>query len=368
MTNLALTTVGPFEVTAVDLDDGWLRVQFAGGSHADFHFRWLRHNAADDLHPLTRERTRCSSEIAADVKPLSVAASEGDLVVRWEERATTVRYAGPWLAKHAYAWNREARPRPSSDLAPVTLDASKHASLRELVSAAGPILRQHGLVVVRSRLPRAPAPEDETERLIDALGEVGFETTSTHFGRIEDLRTDNSTNDNTDQLGYTDAGIELHTDQAFLDEPPRYQLLQSIRRATSGGENFFVDGLAAARYLGGIDERDLEILRLTAVRFHRKQRNFEKIFEGPLVVLEPGRFLVRASYFTLAPHRLPFAHTEAFYRAHDRFVAILRDRRHQRRLTLDAGEWVLYDNHRTLHGRTAFTGPRWVRGIYFDPR
>ena len=31
----------------------------------------------------------------------------------------------------------------------------------------------------------------------------------THFGRIEDLRTDNTTNQNTDQLGYTDAAINL---------------------------------------------------------------------------------------------------------------------------------------------------------------
>ncbi len=42
----------------------------------------------------------------------------------------------------------------------------------------------------------------------------------THFGRIEDLRTDNTTNQNTDQLGYTDAAINLHTDQPFIADPP----------------------------------------------------------------------------------------------------------------------------------------------------
>jgi hypothetical protein len=70
-----------------------------------------------------------------------------------------------------------------------------------------------------------------------AFAGQGLRVIGTHFGRIEDLRVDNTTNANTDQLGYTDAPIDLHTDQPFLDEPPRYQLLQSIRRAEVGGES-----------------------------------------------------------------------------------------------------------------------------------
>lgn len=48
----------------------------------------------------------------------------------------------------------------------------------------------------------------------------GASVVETHFGRIEDLRTDNTTNQNTDQLGYTDAAINLHTDQPFIADPP----------------------------------------------------------------------------------------------------------------------------------------------------
>lgn len=35
----------------------------------------------------------------------------------------------------------------------------------------------------------------------------GKDVIHTHFGRIEDLRKDNSTNQNNDQLGYTDAEV-----------------------------------------------------------------------------------------------------------------------------------------------------------------
>ena len=56
----------------------------------------------------------------------------------------------------------------------------------------------------------------------------------------------------------------------------------------------------------------------------------------------------------------------AWYRAHDQFVRILRDPRHHFTFRIGAGDVLVYDNHRMLHGRTAFSGARWVRGVYFD--
>ena len=188
----------------------------------------------------------------------------------------------------------------------------------------------------------------------------------THFGRIEDLRTDNSTNKNTDQLGYTDAAIDLHTDQPFLDDPPRLQVLQSIRPAEIGGDNYLVDAFAAARYLESLERRDADILRSVPVRFDRRQREFQSVVEAPILSERATGPIVRYSYFTMAPHRLPFAEMEAFYRAYDRFARIVRDPRHQYRFGLRAGDFLVYDNHRMLHARTAFEGARWVRGVYFD--
>jgi hypothetical protein len=57
----------------------------------------------------------------------------------------------------------------------------------------------------------------------------GWKVVPTHFGRIEDLRTDNTTNKNTDQLGYTDAAVDLHTDQPFIAKPPRFQCVWPVK-------------------------------------------------------------------------------------------------------------------------------------------
>lgn len=350
----------------VQLGDGWLRVDLGDGQgHADFHLRWLRHNCDADRHPTTRERTVDSSELPDDLRVVSAAIEGAALRVRWAHDGRESVYALDWLASHAYAKGREEPPAPPSDVAAITVDG-RGLDAAARASAALSLLHAHGIAVVRRDPADATPPEDETERIIDAVTARGVRVVHTHFGRIEDLRTDNTTNQNTDQLGYTDAPVDLHTDQPFIRSPPRWQLLQAIRRADEGGESYLVDAFAAARLLGAHDRRARELLSTVLVRFHRKQRSFESIVDAPILGEGPRGPIVRYSYFTMAPHRLPFEDMEEWYRAYDRFARLVRDPRHQYRFTLNAGDFLVYDNHRMLHARTSFRGARWLRGVYFD--
>ena len=361
------------------LFDRWLRVQLAATPPltGDFHYQWLRSQCELDRHPQTGERVVDVSEISPTIAPLlaelapeSELAPEGELIVRWDEPGQrTSRYPLAWLRQHAYALNQPAPEPPPAELSTITLPAGRYDSDASLAAAALSTLHAAGAVVVRGyRRPGADAvtPAD-TEALIAALAAAGLAVVGTHFGRIEDLRTDNTTNQNTDQLGYTDAAIEAHTDQPFLQQPPRYQLLHCMRPAAVGGDNYVVDGLAAARYLGALDAEALRILRSTQVHFHRQQRAFTSLVVSPILSLrEDGEFLIRYSYFTMAPQRLPFSQMEGWYRAYRRFADIVRSPANQYRLRLEAGDFLLYDNHRMLHARTAFQGARWLRGVYFD--
>lgn len=349
---------------ALSLGPTWLRVALGEGrGTGDFHYRWLRHNCDRARHPVTGERTLCSSELADDLRPRSARLDGDRLVIVWEGDGHESAYALTWLDAHAYARDRVDHP-PPSDPARITVTAAEGLTPAAIDALLARVAR-HGAGLLRRPSP-VRAPDDETEALIAQLGARGLAVIGTHFGRIEDLRTDNTTNQNTDQLGYTDAGIELHTDQPFLERPPRYQLLQSIRVADEGGENFIVDGLAASRHLREIDRPAWEALTRTPVRFHRKQKSFERIVDAPLLRDDDRGFMIRYSYFTLAPFARPFDEMEAWYRAYDRFARLVRDPAHQYRFTLAPGDALLYDNHRMLHARTAFRGPRWVRGVYFD--
>jgi gamma-butyrobetaine dioxygenase/trimethyllysine dioxygenase len=348
-------------MTSVVVHDEFIRV-VDNGRHADFHLRWLRHNCDADRHPVTRERLIDSAELPEQLAVREAAIDDGVLRVTWLHDNRTSRYPLAWLHRHAYAVNREAVARPPSDVRLLELDGAPGPA-----AIAGELLAkvaQHGAALVRRE---HGSPEAETEAWVDALAARGLRVIPTHFGRIEDLRTDNTTNANTDQLGYTDAAIGFHTDQPFLDEPPRYQLLQSIRAADRGGDSILADGEAAFRYLASLDVEAADLLRRTPVRFHRQQKEFEREVVSPIVTLRDGRVHVRSSYFTVAPYQLPFDRMTAWYRAHDQFVRILRDPRHHFAFRLRPGDVLVYDNHRMLHGRTAFAGSRWVRGVYFDP-
>ncbi|MFP2961363.1 TauD/TfdA family dioxygenase [Myxococcus sp. 1LA] len=342
-----------------------LRVHFqpgAGPRHADFHWFWLRHNSELDRHPLTRERIVCSSELPLELRPKDVRVSSdaAALEIDWGDRADgqVSRYDSQWLQTHAYAMGRTPAPPPPSDSAALVVDVRRsEPSLGRTVLQR---LHDAGAVVVRGF-------GTDTEALIDVFAREGLSVIETHFGRIEDLRTDNTTNRNTDQLGYTDSAVQLHTDQPFLERPPRYQLLHCQRPAEVGGDNSVVDGLAAALHLADVDAHAYELLRTVPVTFHRKQKGFEKSLVSPILDFSaPGGFRIRYSYFTLAPHRVPFAEMEAWYRAYNRFAKLVRDEQHQYRFRLGEGDFLVYDNWRMLHARTSFSGARWLRGVYFD--
>lgn len=353
----------------VQLHDRWLRVPLEGG-HGDFHFRWLRHQCDQDRHPITGERIVDSSEIPHDIRAAE-ATIEGDaLHVRWRGDERTSRYPLSFLAAHAYGRDRTGAPPPPSDVEAITLwlDEPDAASLGRAIDEGLGRLDRHGAVLVRRRFAseRGTPPEEQTPAIVDAFSARGLRVIPTHFGAIEDLRPDNTTNSNTDQLGYTNAAIDLHTDQPFLEEPPRLQLLQSIRPADAGGENYVVDGLAAARHLASVDRRAYDLLTTVPVRFHRKQKAFESLVVAPILAFSQAGFRIRYSYFTMDPYDRPFDEMEDWYRAYDRFAELVRHPAYQLRFGLGAGDFLLYDNHRMLHARTAFRGGRWVRGIYFD--
>lgn len=335
-----------------------LRVEFQdpGIRWADFHYLWLRHFCPCCRHPATGERTLCASTLPADVRPSGVAIQDEDLVLEWKEAGGihVSRYPLDWLRENAYAPEREDVTGAAVDLE-LRFDSLGDGFARICVER----VYSDGAVVVRGA-------GNDTEALIDAFEAEALHVIPTHFGRVEDLRTDNTTNENIDQLGYTNAVVDLHTDQPFLERPPRFQMLHCMRPAARGGDNAIADGFHAARLLRSLDASAFALLSTVPVRFDRQQKQFQSLQVRPIIELRHGEpHQVRASYFTYGPHRIAFDTLEAWYRAYARFAALLEEQ--ASRFRLESGDFLFYDNHRMLHARTGFEGARWVRGVYFDP-
>jgi gamma-butyrobetaine dioxygenase len=95
-----------------------------------------------------------------------------------------------------------------------------------------------------------------------------------------------------------------------------------------------------------------------------------------MIGLDPrGRIRqIRLNGRSLAPVRLPAAQARAFYAAYRAFAELAADPEALVTTTLAAGDCVIFDNTRILHGRTAFadggdtvsTGRRHLQGCYAD--
>jgi len=370
----------------------FLRVWFSDSEFGDYHWFWLRHNCLCVplcRHHFTNECLIDSSDFPLDISPASVSLhnheSNIEIVIDWNPQGDVSDtsniacaphksvYSIEFLKENGYAMKtQEVAVIPSVveqleiDYRDYFKESGEPHSIEHseaYLRSVGKKLASHGAVIVRHR-------GLDTEAIIEELLPEGGEVIPTHFGRIEDLKTDNKTNMNTDQLGYTDAAVNLHTDQPFIEKPPGMQMLQCIREADSGGENYMVDAFAAAEYLRMTDGAAFDMLTKTPVRFYRKQKSFSSLVVKPIFEINPitRRLLqVRYSYFTYAPHvHVSFDLMELWYQSYNKFAKLVRDRKNQYFFKLQSGDFVLYDNFRMFHARTAFSGARHMRGVYFS--
>lgn len=184
----------------------------------DFHYFWLRHNCScfnGCRHPKTKEKIINTTDVDLNIKTNKIKLLENELRIEWSDGHSSI-FPIDFLLKHTYSVNRKSVPIPHHKTEDIEINYNDYKNdKKSYLKKCADNLKKYGLTVVRNR-------GLDTEEIIS---EYGGNVISTHFGRIEDLRTDNTTNKNTDQLGYTNSNVDLHTDQPFLKNPPGMQLL-----------------------------------------------------------------------------------------------------------------------------------------------
>jgi hypothetical protein len=152
-------------------------------------------------------------------------------------------------------------------------------------------------------------------------------------------------------------GLAPHTDRSSLPSPPRLVLFVCARPAEEGGRCLLTDGRAV--------HADLQANQPGAVAALAEQQaaffgSGDGVF-APLFGWSPDdRISIRLRQDSLVRWH-PLARP---YIPHLRTTIT----RHQQPLELDAGEGYLLDNHRWLHARTRFRGPRRCYRALGNPR
>jgi gamma-butyrobetaine dioxygenase len=355
-------------IKSVAFDDLTIVVHWEGGEETLLPCLWLRDNDLGAFHPDTHERTFDLLSVDASIKPQDIRVDDtGDnLIVRWPDLDKDSTYPAAWLqtcqpgriridssAIQPIMWktaNFDELPRHAANQV-LSDRKSMLAFLKDVTS--------FGITIVEGL--------DASESAGLAIGEMIGPMRNSNFGPIFDVISKPDPNN----LAYTSGHLPLHTDLPNQETPPAYQFLHCIVNDADGGESLYCDGFQVADDLRVHQPIMFELLANTPIpfRFHDGQTDIRR--HRPVITLdETGAVSMIAWNAHLADSFDMDVHLVAdYYDAYRTFMAMVRDPAYVASVKLTAGEMVVFDNRRVLHGRAEFfpnTGNRHLKGYYID--
>lgn len=357
----------PRRIKRVSSQPRSVRIEWANGDASEYASLWLRDNLREDRDPHSGQRLIDIADLPPDPRICAAVADSTSVRVQWENDARTGIFDLDWLAAHdprgrqdrpeltANLWLGGAALDPVRDFAWATLPevradaAARAAWLTRLL--------QQGIAFLRD------VPADEGA-LLEAMTLVG-RVSETNYGQVFDVRSVAQP----ENLAYSDLGLGLHTDNPYREPVPGFQALHALITSPDGGESLFADGFALAEHLRASTPAAFATLTRIPVPFQYRSRDAELYAQRPLIQLSCRGEVAAVHYNSrsIAPVRLSVREAEEFYAAYRCFAALLRAPQFQLKYKLNDGELVVFDNQRTLHGRTSFssaTYPRHLRGCY----
>ena len=340
------------------------RVVAQTGTHiVELPALWLRERCQDpmSLDPHTEQRLFDPHRLSDDLTLVRVASAG-------QNRARLTfsdGYSGDYeLTRLADELSRgDGLPpqipwRADLSLAAVSVDGRDLDRDEARLSAVERLLT-HGLVIIQ-HLATDP------KCILQVASRFGY-VRETNFGRHFEVYSRPGSND----LAYRPVPLGAHTDNPYREPVPGVQLLHCLVNETTGGLSTLVDSLSVAAALQEEDPEGLELLASIPVRFRFIDTNEELIEHRTIVQRDAGgrmsgvHYSPRLDYLPL----LDAATTRRFQRARRRLSELFADARFELRFPLRAGELMMFNNSRVLHGRTAYDpneGHRHLQGCYID--
>jgi gamma-butyrobetaine dioxygenase len=342
-----------------------LSIALADGRRLAVHPLWLRERCEDavSMDAVTGQRLHDPSDLDLGLTLTAVTESvPGRFHVRFSDGHESDFDAAAILAEAALPPGDHDCPKHRLwdgrllDLPRAVWTARPEP--QELADWTGRFL-QYGFIIF-SGVPT------ESGRVLEVAKTFGFSRV-TNFGELFDVRSTPNASD----LAYTSIHLDAHTDNPYRSPVPGVQLLHCLVNETRGGLSTLVDGFAVAEALRTRDPEAFRILSSTAIRFRYRDAKTELVASAAPIDLDvTGRprtihFSPRLDFVPLLPPET----LTAYYRARQVFDRLLRASEFDLRFLLNAGDLVMFDNCRLLHGRTGFDpadGLRHLQGCYID--
>lgn len=332
---------------------------------ATYPYIWLRDNCPSNFHPQTRERVFDLFHIPSDVEPVAIKQTADALKVTWRDGHVS-HFSFDWLQDHTPGFQ-------SPDPAEVPPQLWRQDFFRPLIPAAEAhqVLNGDGalydwMLSTKSLGLGLMANLDDDTAGMAVARHIGF-LRETNFGTTFDVVSKPDPNN----LAYTSIALPLHTDLTNQETPPGFQFLHCVANEAVGGESVFCDGFAIAEDLRHTNPEAFRLLSETYIPmwFHDETTDLRK-HERVIITDHLGKVVeIRFNAHLAGVFDLPPEQMAPYYEAYRMFMNASRDPAYHHSFKLGAGEMVVFDNRRILHGRARFdpnTGYRFLRGCYVD--
>ncbi len=349
-------------LVAGEVEVTW-RNQRAVGRYPAF---WLRDHchARESLNPETLQRQVDTFSIPEDIAARSLEILDGGRTISivWQHDGSRSTLPADFLWDAAANDGYDAAPpRRLWDRATIggqfpTMPYAQVIGDNEGLLRWLSMVEEYGFALCSG----VPATIEGTKRLATRIGYVR----ETIFGGMWDFSANLAFKDS----AYTSAAIGPHTDGTYSNDSPGFQMFHCLQFDGSGGESTLVDGFKIAEHIRRIDPAAFEVLSTTRVPAHYLGDGVHLRAEHPVIGLDRNGDFAQIAYnnYDRAPFRLPAPRQQLFYAALRLFNRLINDPDYEITMRLTPGTALLFDNWRTLHGRRAFQGFRWLCGAYLN--
>ena len=349
----------------IALSDRGLTLTF--GERAQyFNYYWLRDACSSCIDPQTRERIFDCSALPAPPKATEAWIDGDSLRLRWQDEnlVSTVPMALLRdMATHGRPHDPAQLPRRlwMSDFEPRIVRIPQAAVLHAPEARAQfcRALIEDGIAIVTGMEPG----KDSLTALVETLGSITPSAEAYFFEvRVEIAPTN---------LAFTAGALEMHTDLPSEEAAPGLQFLHCLENTVQGGNSLFLDGAAVAEALRAEDPEAFDLLASHDIPFFYRHDKLDYRAHQRVIELDhKGNVTgVTVSQHLLDTIDLPQELLDTYYPAFVRFVRLMQEERFLIRFRSQAGNCVVFDNHRIVHGRESYvadSGKRHLRGCYCD--
>lgn len=353
-------------VTTFTVRTDTLVVTWTDGTITPFPTIWLRDNCPSGLHPETNERLL--DLLSIDETPALTSA-----IIDCE--TAVLSYFDGHISRMPISLLNMHRPgQPNVDAGDISArlwrtdhgaaNISRHAAASILADEL--VLKNWMQDTATFGLTIVDHLQDRTDAGVEIAERIGF-LRATNFGSTFEVVNKPDPNN----LAYTSVALPLHTDLPNQEVPPGYQFLHCLANEAVGGGSLFADGFAMAEDLRAEDPEGFQLLCDVAIPFRFHDDSADIRVHRPVITLGPKGEVIEIRYnahlagiFDMSAEIMP-----AYYHAYRAYMTKTQDPKYRLTLKLKAGEMVVFDNRRVLHGRDSFdpsTGFRHLHGCYVD--